>query len=244
MGTKKSIQYSFKRYEKKYIVTSDIKDILLRTIKEKMLPDAYPYYTIYNIYFDTDDYELIRHSIERPVYKEKLRLRSYGKPENDSTVFLELKKKYDGIVYKRRISLPYHEAFDYLNSGIKPSAEGQIFNEIDYSMNFYKPKPKVFLSYDRTAFYGAEDNYMRITFDENIIARDYDLNLQAGSYGTRILEPGHFLMEIKLSGAMPLWLTHLLSKLETYPTSFSKYGSYYKMLCSDELPLEVIPSRA
>lgn len=209
---------------------------LIESISDKMLPDVYPHYQLFNIYYDTEKYDLIRRSIEKPVYKEKLRLRSYGKPENDSSVFIEIKKKYNGIVYKRRIRLPYKEAVDYLENGREPpNAEGQIFNEINYAVNFYKPKPKVLLTYDRTAFYGTDNNYLRITFDENITARDYDLNLQLGSYGTKLLEPGFYLMEIKLTGAMPLWLTHQLSELDTYPSSFSKYGNYYKMLLDDEL---------
>ena len=159
------IQTVFERTEKKYIITAKQRRQLLEKIGEYIKPDEYGESTICSLYFDTDDYRLIRNSIEKPVYKEKLRLRSYSTPKQDSKVFLELKKKYKGVVYKRRRTLEYKTAMDYVNNGNLPD-DSQIMKEIDWAMHFYNGlKPKMFIAYDRTAFYSKTDFNLRITFD-------------------------------------------------------------------------------
>lgn len=201
----------------------------MKFIKKYIKADKYGITSICNIYFDTDNSELIRTSIEKPLYKEKLRLRSYGTPNSDeSKVFLEIKKKFDGVVYKRRAAMTFRESEDYLNNGIKPSENAQIINEMDYIICHYNLKPKLFLAYDRIAYNGIEDEELRITFDKNIRSRENDLSLKSGSYGTNLLDKNIYLMEIKANGGMPLWLADLLSELEIYPMSFSKYGNIYK----------------
>ncbi len=170
---------------------------------------------------------------EEPFYKEKLRLRSYGVASLDSTVFVELKKKYDAVVYKRRIAMTEEQAMDYLISR-KPVMDCQVSREIDYCMSHYEHlTPKVLLSYDRAAFYAMDDHNFRITFDENILWRDSEVNLTSGIFGTPILEPGQSLMEIKTAGAIPLWLVKVLSANRIYKTSFSKYGTAYRMMLAD-----------
>lgn len=220
--------YVFKRVEKKYLLSEEKYGRLLECLDEYMCMDEYGKHTISNIYFDTDTYELISHSIEKPSYKEKLRLRSYGIPNKQSKVFVELKKKYDGVVYKRRISLKLSEAEAYLYHGIKPDKNSQILKEIDYFIKFYQTKPKLYLAYDRIAYYGKEDSSVRITFDHNIRSREYDLDLSKGDYGIPLLNEDQYLMEVKVAGAMPIWMARLFSELEIYPTSFSKYGNIYK----------------
>ena len=218
----------FERFEKKYMLTRQTYNLFLEAIEPYMCMDDYGQHTIGNIYYDTDTYELIRQSIEKPAYKEKLRLRSYGVPTEESSVYLEIKKKYSGIVYKRRIALTLAEAEAYLNKGIKPQKDSQILREIDYFISFYKPKPKLYLAYDRVAYFGREDSNVRITFDHNIRSREYDLGLGKGDQGDLLLEDYQYLMEIKVAGAMPLWLSEILAKLAIYPSSFSKYGNIYK----------------
>ena len=97
----------FNRYEKKYIIDEDTFHKLTYQIADYMNPDAYnrngEAYRISNIYYDTENDQLIRASIEKPVYKEKLRLRAYGTPELTDNVFVEIKKKYDGIVKKEEL---------------------------------------------------------------------------------------------------------------------------------------------
>lgn len=220
--------YVFERVEKKYLLTKEKYQALLKAIEPYMAQDEYGMHTICNIYYDTPTYDLIRTSIEKPKYKEKLRLRSYGRPNKKDTVFIEIKKKYKGVVFKRRVSLMLEEAERYLNSGIKPKKENQIFKEIDYFMAFYKPIPKVYLAYDRIAYFGKADSNIRITFDHHIRSRQGDLSLGKGDYGDFLLDNNEYLMEIKVPLAMPLWLVHTLSELEIYPTSFSKYGNVYK----------------
>lgn len=220
--------FVFERIEKKYLLNREKYNLLLEAIEPYMSVDSYGKHTIGNVYYDTDTYELISRSIEKPKYKEKFRVRSYGIPKEEDKVFLEIKKKYKGIVYKRRVSMTLKEAEDYLEKGIKPQKEGQILKEIDYFMSFYKLTPKVYLAYDRVAYFGKQNKDVRITFDHNIRSRQCNMSLAEGDYGTPLLDDYHYLMEIKVPGAMPLWLSKILSDLEIYPTSFSKYGNVYK----------------
>lgn len=237
------ISYTFKRYEKKYLLKEEQYQAIRERLKGKAETDSYGLTTICNIYYDTDDFYLIRESLEKPDYKEKFRVRSYGVPDGDSTVFLEIKKKYDGVVYKRRISLSYNEAMNYLGKGIPPENKSQIFKEIDWLLNFYKAKPKVFIAYDRIAMYGVQDEELRITFDTAIRSRFEDLDLAMGDSGRLLLPKGNYLMEIKAAGAMPLWLARTLSELEIMPVSFSKYGNVYKRKMTGFTPPELSENR-
>lgn len=223
------IQGVFKRYEKKYLLTTEKYEAVKAAIEEHMTQDIYGLHTICNLYYDTDTYELIRASIEKPVYKEKFRVRSYGIPNSDSPVFLEIKKKFKGVVYKRRIAAPLCDAMAYLNKS-NPDAlpRSQILNEIDYMLDRVKPEAKVYIAYDRIAYYGNEDPNLRVTFDTNMRYRDYDLELDKGDEGKPILDEPLYLMEIKIPQVMPLWMTKILTENQVYPTSFSKYGTCYK----------------
>ena len=158
------------------------------------------------------------------MYKEKLRLRSYGIANDDSRVFAEIKKKYDGIVYKRRISMTLTEAKEYRPG----SSKEQIAKEIDYFMDHYKGiAPAMMLQYERDAFYAKDDHEFRITFDDNIRWRTYDLGLDRGYYGNRLLDRRYVLMEVKAGEAMPAWFVRILTENRIYKTSFSKYGTAY-----------------
>ncbi len=222
-----AIQTVFKRYEIKYIITDEQCEKLKTLFNEYMTGDEYGNSTIRNIYFDTPSYLLIRNSVEKPVYKEKLRLRSYGETTPDSTVFLEVKKKFDGVVYKRRLKLKEKEALDYILNGVK-LPDSQIFREIDYFVSYYKELiPRVVISYEREAFYSKQDSTFRVTFDKNVLYRQDDLSLESGVYGKCILPKGLVLMEVKTAYAIPLWFTSFLSENKIYKTSFSKYGTAY-----------------
>lgn len=220
-------QEVFKRYEKKYMLTkSQYKKFIAKTA-ERLVVDQYGKHTICNIYFDTKNYSLIRNSIEKPVYKEKLRLRSYGVPSMNSPVFLEIKKKYDGIVYKRRVQMTLAEAYRYLSGG-EIGLQSQILSEIDWFMKFYEPIPKVYLAYDRIAMYDIHDPELRITFDTNIRWRTRSMELEKGAWGDVLLDKDLYIMEVKISDAMPVWLADILDELEIYPASYSKYGTCYQ----------------
>ncbi len=229
-----SFQTVFKRYELKYLLSAEQKEKVLAAMEPYMKLDKYGRTTIRNLYYDTDTYLLIRRSIEKPTYKEKLRIRSYSKAEADSTVFVELKKKYKHVVYKRRISLPETEAMKWLSGEKHTDSHSQISDEIDYFLEYYGTlHPTVFLSYEREAYY-SQDSDFRVTFDDTILCRREDLSLEAEAYGTQILPEGKVLMEIKCSGGIPLWMTEVLSKEKIYKTSFSKYGTAYKTLIFPE----------
>ena len=223
--------FIFKRVEKKYILTDAERKALLGKISPMLIPDKYGHSTISSLYLDTPDFRIIRASIEAKAcghaYKEKLRLRAYGAPSADSKTFLEIKKKYKGVVYKRRVALTLAEAMDYINGGAKPP-DSQIMREIDYAMCFYEhPKPSVIVSYERDAFFVRDLPALRITFDSGVRYRNTDLDLAIGSYGKKLIDDSFCLMEIKTDGAMPLWLSHALDELKIYPASFSKYGKAY-----------------
>ena len=226
-----AVQTVFRRYELKYLLTMAQKETVLKAMQPYMTLDKYGRTTIRNLYYDTDSYLLIRRSIEKPAYKEKLRIRSYSRVDGDSTAFVELKKKYKSVVYKRRISLPYAEATAWLSREKHPAKHTQIANEIDYFLDYYGSlHPTVFLSYERKAYYCNDGSDFRVTFDDNILCRQEDLSLESEVYGTPILPEGKVLMEIKCSGGIPLWMTQVLSKEKIYKTSFSKYGTAYRTL--------------
>lgn len=228
-------QAVFKRVEQKYLLTEHQYTELRKRLDSYMTLDQYGETTICNIYYDTPTHLLVRRSMEKPIYKEKLRVRSYGTPKDeDSTVFVEVKKKFKGVVYKRRISMKLEESRRFTNGERVGVKNKQIENELLYFMKLYTGiAPAMYLSYDRIAMFGNEDPELRVTFDRNITYREDDLELKSGSYGEKLLSDGRRIMEIKIANAMPLWLVHILDELEIRQASFSKYGSAYQQVCKD-----------
>ena len=221
----------FNRYEHKYLLDRTTYEQVLNIMDEHMELDAYNTnhepYTISNIYYDTADDILIRRSIKGPVYKEKLRLRSYGTPDEDTKVFLEIKKKFNGLVNKRRVILKLNEAYAFIRKETVPDSEyinRQILNEISYFINCYQLMPKVVISYDRVAYFEKGNPDLRVSFDSNIRSRRYDIGLEYGNYGNLLFDDDLYLMEIKTSMAKPLWICDMLTKLDIKRRSFSKYG--------------------
>ena len=219
----------FRRTEKKFILTEEQYNQLLKLIGDKLNKDPYYESKICNVYFDTRNHDLIVNSLEKPIYKEKVRLRSYDTPEGDTKVYLELKKKYDGIVYKRRVTMPLSEAMICLKNK-KIDKDDQISKEINYVLNHYDLEPKLYLAYDRQAYYSKESDDLRITFDTNIRSRMEDIDLSLGDAGELLFDKKYYLMEVKTASSMPMWFVKVLDKLNIYPTSFSKYGSVYQKL--------------
>jgi len=234
----------FNRYEKKYLLSDSVCGKIQSQLAEHMIPDTYNQsretYTICNIYYDTPDNHLIRTSLQKPIYKEKLRLRSYGIPNLDSKVYVEIKRKFDGLVNKRRSALPLNEAYRFLATGEIPDIEyrtnPQVLAEIQYILEQYDLSPKTFLSYERKAFFGADNHDLRISFDTDITVRRSDLRLESGIYGEKLLTDNNWLMEIKTSQSMPMWLCRLLSEYQIYPTGFSKYGEAHKAALQSTKP--------
>ena len=221
-------QAVFKRHELKYMLSCQQKQRLLEAMEPYMALDQYGKVTIRNIYFDTDHYRLIRHSMERPTYKEKLRLRSYAPAAPDSPIFVELKKKYNSVVYKRRLSMPQQQALDWLCGQATLAPASQIGAELEYFRNFYSTlQPKVFLSYNREAYYCREGGDFRVTFDDSILARQDMLSLVAPVGGAPLLNDNLVLLELKTAGDIPLWMTEFLTREKLFKTSFSKYGTAY-----------------
>lgn len=227
----------FNRFEHKYLMDEKTFEKALKTLDLHMELDKYNKnhepYTIANIYFDTDDDYLIRQSLSKPVYKEKLRLRAYGVPNEDTLVYLEIKKKFNGLVNKRRTALKLKEAYDFVRSGKCPEYKEymnrQVVGEIEYFIFFYKPKPKVYIAYDRIAYFEKGNADLRISFDKNIRARRENIGLEKGDFGEKLIDDNLYLMEIKTSKAKPLWLCEMLNDLELKKSSFSKYGTEFKI---------------
>lgn len=226
----------FNRFEHKYMLDATTFKKVLKIMDEHMEIDAYNIghkpYTIANIYYDTPDDYLIRTSLSKPVYKEKLRLRAYGVPDMNSKVFLEIKKKYKGMVNKRRTALKLDEAYRFVSSGKPPACKEymnmQVLREIEYFMQIYDLSPKLYLAYDRIAYFEKNNKDLRISFDMNIRSRRYDVALEIGDFGEKLLPDDIYLMEIKTSYAKPLWLTHMLAEHDIKRKSFSKYGTEFK----------------
>ena len=220
-----------KRLEKKYLIDSSIYPKLQEKIAQVTDLDKYNKkkgaYTISNLYYDTSDNNLIRTSSSRPkpMYKEKLRIRSYGIPAENDKVFLEIKKKYNGVVSKRRTTFELSEAYEFIKNGyIEPKEymNKQVLMELEHFVRLYNLSPKLYLAYDRLAYVGEKG--LRITFDTDIRTRRHDLGLEKGDHGENLVDGDLCLMEIKVAGAIPLWLTKLLSEHEIYRQTFSKYG--------------------
>lgn len=227
---------TFNRYECKFLIDKLTAEGIQDELENYMEPDEYninsEFYTIANLYLDTEDDYLIRRSLSSPRYKEKLRIRAYGVPGEDELIYFEIKKKVSGFVNKRRTALQLKEAYDFLKTGVRPEYKNyindQVVSEIVYAMKIYKGlKIKTYIAYDRKAFFCKEDKNLRITFDANIRTRRYDLKLENGAYGEKLIDDNKVLMEIKTANAIPLWLSRLLSERKIYPTSFSKYGTEY-----------------
>jgi hypothetical protein len=228
---------TFKRYEKKFLLNKAQYQAIYPGLVQHMRLDAYckneQDYTISNVYYDTDNSSIIRHSLSKPYYKEKLRLRSYSLFNSPgSKVFLELKKKIGGIVNKRRAVLTLGDAYLFLNHGLRPPnlnyLNTQVLNEIAFFLKNHAVKPATYISYDRKALFGKEDSDFRITFDHNIITRREDVSIEKGRFGEDLIRPDQYLMEVKVTSAFPMWLANLLSENQIYGTSFSKYGKEYK----------------
>ncbi len=233
----------FNRIENKYLLNEKQLKVVESVIRNNMTADPYSIdgkmYTITNVYYDTLDNNLIRTSLQKPKYKEKLRLRSYGIPELEDKVFVEIKKKVNGLVNKRRTKLKLYQAEKYLLSGVKPVIEDymneQVINEISYFIKTKKLYPAVYIAYDRKAYFGKNDSDLRLTIDTNIRTRRDELSVSKGDYGDQLLDRGLYLMEIKSSKSIPLWLTEVLSSEKIYKTSFSKYGREYKNFLTNNI---------
>lgn len=221
----------FQRREIKFLVDSRQRALLEQAFRGRMALDPHGESTVCNIYYDTPDFRLVRASLEKPVYKEKLRMRSYGRVKEDAPVFLELKKKYDGIVYKRRILLPQEDAASFMAGEAPLSQPSQIGRELGYCLRFYGDlQPAVYLCYDRSPWFSVEDPDFRATFDKNIRWRQEELSLTAPIGGRQLLLPGQSLFEVKTAEAIPLWLVEALDRAQIRQASFSKYGEAYKSI--------------
>ena len=220
----------FARKEIKYILSEEEYLALKEKISPYVTPDDYGQYTICNVYFDNDDFDLIRTSLSKPAFKQKLRVRSYGIPKEDGKVFFEIKKKYKGIVYKRRIKIPYEEFKNYVFEGVVPKGRenDRTFKEIAEFKKRYRLSPKVYLAYDREAYFAKDDPDFRITFDKNIRSRKENVLFEGGDENYELLKfEGKYIMELKATDAIPLWLVRILNGLGIYKRSFSKYGRVY-----------------
>lgn len=232
----------FNRYENKYFMTEVMLNRILTEVEQHMVPDKFNKdrrtYSISNIYFDTPDDYLIRTSLAKPKYKEKLRLRAYDVPGKNDMAFLEMKKKFNGLVNKRRTKIPLQDGYRFVaNGGIVNLSEGmnaQVVREISSMIRRYNLlEPKVMIAYDRLAYFEKGNPDLRISFDTNIRSRRDDLKLEEGNAGALFIPKGMWLMEIKTASAAPLWLTNLLAQEDIYKTRFSKYGCEYKKTISN-----------
>lgn len=218
-----------KRYERKYLMDRGQTAFLVRSLRGHMEPDRYGMTTIASLYYDTPDDRLIRRSLEKPDFKEKLRLRSYGLAAEDSPVFLELKRKASGIVYKRRVGTTIPEVRKFFAGGDGLFADRQISRELSWFRDYYQPlQPACLIIYDRVAYFEPGGD-LRLTIDFNPRYRMSEgLNLTESMDGMLLRPEGGTVLEIKVQGAIPLWLTSILDEAQIYRNSFSKYGEAFR----------------
>ena len=217
-----------KRYELKYLLSGEQTAYLREALRGHMEADQYGKTSIASLYYDTPNYRLIRTSVEKPAFKEKIRLRSYGSATDESPVFLELKRKAYGIVYKRRVetTIPLVRKFFAGEGDI--CAGGQINSEIKAFRDYYRELvPACLIIYDRVAYFEPGGD-LRLTIDENPRYRTEDLTLKKSMDGISLLKPGWTILEVKVQEAMPLWLAAILSGGGIRKASFSKYGEAYR----------------
>lgn len=217
-----------KRYEMKYLLDQKQTEYLCRQLEGHMQVDEYGLTSIASLYYDTPDARLIRASLEKPAFKEKLRLRSYGLATESSPVFLELKRKYDGIVYKRRVQSTLPQTGRFLAGENTLGGDGQIQKELIYFRDFYRTLiPACLIIYDRTAYFEPGGD-LRLTIDYRPRYRTEGLTLTESMEGIPLLDDGWSILEVKVQNAMPLWLSAILSEGRIYKSSFSKYGEAYR----------------
>ncbi|MCL1831324.1 MAG: polyphosphate polymerase domain-containing protein [Oscillospiraceae bacterium] len=241
----------FKRLEIKYIMDQERYQHITNFMSKYMNLDEYNqggnFYSIANIYYDTQDHNIIRRSVMKPKYKEKLRLRAYGVPTLDDKVYLEIKKKYKGIVYKRRVTMKLHEAYKFIETAEVPPkdskryVQNQVFQELKHTLEFYKPVPMIYLAYDRIAYFGKSPDEggpgreLRISFDFNVRTRRENTGLEIGDHGELLQEPGWVIMEVKAGQPLPQWLLDYFAEHDMRRGSFSKYGQEYKRFLTRQI---------
>jgi len=220
------MQLTFKRYEYKYLVTRTQAEAVTASMLEYMTPDQYDTYWIQNLYYDTPNWDVITKSMEKPLYKEKLRLRCYGMPDEASNIFLELKKKYAGEVNKRRVALQLSSLSQPMRE-VLADEESQIARELAFYLHTNPVEARMFISFLRTAYSGIEDDGLRVTFDSGIRYRHDNLDFFHPEDGHVVLDEDYQVLEIKTPFGIPLWLSRLLSHNLIYKTSYSKYGTCF-----------------
>ncbi len=240
---KKEIISVMRRYELKFILSKEQAESFQKQIAPFMKIDKYGLTTIGSIYYDTPAFTLINRSIEKPFYKEKLRLRSYGLVKEHSPVFLEIKRKNDKIVYKRRIATSESKAERFFREDEEFDGE-QISRELQAFKEEYRVlEPKYLILYDRIAYYQDKSD-LRVTLDMNPRYRVENLNLHTSLGGIPLLPEGEAILEIKVQHSIPLWLSEILTKQKIYKSSFSKVGTAHEKEMMKKLAKkEALPSK-
>ena len=215
---------TFRRFEKKYLLDDDQYRQLMVKLKDHVKPDKFFETQIRSIYYDTNNLQLIRRSIEKPEYKEKLRIRSYGEANDDDKVYVEFKKKLDGIVYKRRTKAICKDVIEDIDHCA--FQDEQVGKEIRYALAYYeKLRPAFYIGCTRNSYVANDDDELRITFDRDIRYRTRNLNLRKSAEDKSVTDKT--VMELKVRDAMPLWLTEILDDVKAYPRGFSKVGTAF-----------------
>lgn len=229
----------FTRKEQKYLITVQQYDALVDQMKLHMRPDKNGqngYYTVTSLYFDNADHTIYYETKNKLKFRQKLRLRVYDDADIYDKAFFEIKQKHKKVVNKRRMLLPLSEARRYLKESPITSVDQlessnpQVFQEIDHFRRLYQLHPEMIISYDRHALHGIEDDNLRVTFDLNLRCRNYDLNLEHGSYGKQVIDPNLVVLEVKVDHSVPLWLTRLLQDLQCEQKSASKYCTSFETM--------------
>lgn len=229
-----NIQSVFEREETKYVITRSQYHDLVKALGDHIEPDIYFKNTNCSVYYDTPEFELVSRSLDKPLYKQKIRVRSYGVPKDDtSPVFLEIKKKFKGVGNKRRLALRLKDFYGFLQHGELYGDSPQIEREVKQCFDFYNLSPSMYVAYERYSYCGVKDSDFRLTFDLDLRSRIHDLRLEAGSHGDLFFPDQKVIMEAKGLGAFPLWFVRELSAMQIRPSSFQKYGYSFQRRFSE-----------
>ena len=235
----KPLETSFERIETKYVVSkTDLHD-LIEDLKDYLVEDDYPTSTISNIYFDTEDFQLIQDSLQNQYKKEKIRMRTYlSQPTLDSQVFLEIKTKdQEGVGRKFRLLSTPSSILNFITKGHLDASitDKIVIEKVKKLHQDYKQgiKPRMYIYYDRYSLKekkyieGYNYNKIRITIDQNLVYRDENVNLFSGNQGAPLLDDNTVIMEIKAPGNKPQWLQDILDKYGLIEHKCSKYSCAY-----------------
>lgn len=234
------------RYERKYLVPNDRLESLRKRIQPFVSRDPYAppmgdgtfQYTVRSVYFDTPGFNSLYEKWEGVEIRKKLRIRGYDQKDDNSRVFLEVKRKKGDRIWKTRANVPYSKLDEILTLGFVNGVSDEIkgSNEVEarkflFNMHRFGYRPVNLISYDREPFQGVFEPGLRITFDKNVRAKMWpSLSELYSEAGLRLVWKDHFILEIKYFGEkMPSWIRSVVQEYGLRHEALSKFATPFSL---------------